>query len=258
MYQTLTYDVRDKIAYVTVSRPEVLNALNTETLRELFEVFQEIQNDPDVQCVILTGSGRAFVAGADIANMYQLNLADGRAMQQQGHNLMNFMEKIEKPIIAAINGYALGGGCELAMACDIRIASKKARLGLPETNIGVFPCFGGTYRLPHLVGMGIAKYLIYTGEHIPAEEAWRLGLVDILAEPDELMEKAGSIAQKIIKHSAVTIGAAKTAINNGYSVDVNTASTIAVEAFSLAFASEDRKEGMKAFLEKREPHFSNR
>jgi len=190
--------------------------------------------------------------------MHKMGLIDGRVMQQQGQELMNYMERMEKPIIAAINGFALGGGCELSMACDIRIASTKAKFGQPEINLGIIPGFGGTQRLPHLVGKGMAKYLIYTGDHISAAEAHRIGLVDFLVEPEELMAKAEEIAGKIAKRSTVAMGAAKVAINTGYFTPHTVGGVLEVEAFSQPFGSEDKMEGMGAFLEKREAHFQNK
>ena len=169
MYENIKYESRDNIAYVTVNRPKAMNALNMDVLNELYDVFTAIEADADIRAVILTGEGRAFVAGADIAQMNQLNALEGRQMMIMGHKVMNLIEAIEKPVIAAVNGFALGGGCELSMACDIRIASEKAKFGQPEVGLGIIPGFGGTQRLPRLVGKGMAKYLIMTAEMIKSE-----------------------------------------------------------------------------------------
>ena len=178
MYETIKYEVSGNIGYVTINRPKAMNALNGEVLDELYAAFTEVAADDQVKAVILTGEGKAFVAGADIAQMNQLDAIEGRALIAKGHKVMNYMESIEKPFIAAVNGFALGGGCELAMACDIRIASEKAKFGRPEVNLGIIPGFGGTQRLPRLVGKGMAKYVIMTAEMVGSEEAQRIGLVE--------------------------------------------------------------------------------
>ena len=170
MFETIKYEVKEGIAYVTVNRPKAMNALNTEVLGELHTAFEQVAADDEVKVAIVTGEGKAFVAGADIAQMKDLDAVAGRAMIAKGHSVMNLIEAIDKPVIAAINGFALGGGCELAMACDIRIASEKAKFGQPEVNLGIIPGFGGTQRLPRLVGRSMAKYLIMTAEMIGAEE----------------------------------------------------------------------------------------
>ncbi len=257
-YKNLLYEVKEKIAYITINRPDVLNALNPELMEELYDVFSVADKDPAVKCIIITGAGRAFVAGADISSMQTMSYIESRKMQQQGHDLMNHIEKVEKPVIAAVNGYALGGGNELAMACDIRVASTKAKFGNPEINLGWIPAMGGTQRLPHLVGKGFAKYMIYSGEHIRAEEAYRLGLADFLVEPEELMPKCEEIARKFCKKSLLALAAAKVAINNGYYQHPFVGGNIEIEAFTLPFAAEDRHEGINAFYEKREPDFKDR
>ena len=175
MFENLKYEVKDGIAYVTVNRPKSLNALSKEVLSELDEALDKINEDPEVKIAILTGEGRAFVAGADISQMVNLTGIEGQEMMKQGARVMNHIEDIDKPVIAAVNGFALGGGCELAMACDIRIASEKAKFGQPEVNLGIIPGFGGTQRLPRLVGKGMGKYLIMTAEYIDAQEAYRIG-----------------------------------------------------------------------------------
>lgn len=258
MYETIKYEVAEQIGYVTINRPKAMNALNTQVLDELHAVFTEIAADDNVQAVIVTGEGKAFVAGADIAQMKELTAVEGRAMMTKGHNVMNLMESIEKPIIAAVNGFALGGGCELAMACDFRIASEKAKFGQPEVNLGIIPGFGGTQRLPRLVGKGMGKYLIMTADMIDAQEAARIGLVEKVVAPEELMDTCKAIAQKIMAKAPLAIAAAKTVINTGYNLDMKTASTLEIEAFTGPFGSEDKMEGMSAFLEKRDAKFQKK
>lgn len=258
MYENIKYESRDNIAYVTVNRPKAMNALNMDVLNELYDVFTAIEADADIRAVILTGEGRAFVAGADIAQMNQLNALEGRQMMIMGHKVMNLIEAIEKPVIAAVNGFALGGGCELSMACDIRIASEKAKFGQPEVGLGIIPGFGGTQRLPRLVGKGMAKYLIMTAEMIPAEEAYHIGLVEKVVPAESLMEEAEKLAKTIASKAPVAVATAKTAINNGFDMDMKSASKFEIETFTAAFGSEDKSEGMSAFLEKRAPEFKNR
>lgn len=257
-YNTIKYDVKDGIAYVTVNRPKALNALNEEVLAELQDAFTGFATDKNAKAAIVTGEGKAFVAGADIAAMSEMNPMGGRNIGRSGHNLMNLMESIEKPIIAAVNGFALGGGCELSMACDIRIASEKAKFGQPEVGLGITPGFGGTMRLPRLVGRGMAKYLIMTAEMIDAQEALRIGLVEKVVPPEILMDEAEKVAKKIMSNAAVAVGICKRIINTGYNADMNVASTLEVEGFTATFATDDKKEGMAAFLEKRNPSFTDK
>lgn len=258
MYETIKYEVSGNIGYVTINRPKAMNALNGQVLDELYAAFSEFAADDQAKAAILTGEGKAFVAGADIAQMNQLNPIEGRALMIKGHKLMNYMESIEKPIIAAVNGFALGGGCELAMACDMRIASEKAKFGQPEVNLGIIPGFGGTQRLPRLVGKGMAKYLIMTAEIIDAQEAHRIGLAEKVVSPEELIPACEKLAQTIMAKAPIAIGVAKTTINNGYDLDMRAASTLEIEAFASAFASQDKGEGMTAFLEKRDANFQNK
>ena len=258
MYENIKYEVKESIAYVTVNRPQALNALNMDVLGELYDVFSTIEKDAEVKAVILTGEGRAFVAGADIAQMYELSSIEGREMMTLGHKVMNLIESIEKPVIAAVNGFALGGGCELSMACDIRIASEKAKFGQPEVGLGIIPGFGGTQRLARLVGKGMAKYLIMSAETIPASEAYRIGLVEKVVAPEELLPEAEKLAKTIASKAPVAIGSAKTAINNGYDMDMKSASRFEIETFTAAFSTDDKREGMGAFLEKRAPEFTGK
>lgn len=258
MYENIKYEVSEGIGYVTINRPKALNALNMDVLADLYAAFTEIEADKAVKAVIVTGEGKAFVAGADIAQMSQLNALEGREMMIMGHKVMNLIEAVEKPVIAAVNGFALGGGCELAMACDIRIASEKAKFAQPEVGLGIIPGFGGTQRLARLVGKGMAKYMIMTAEMISAAEAYRIGLVEKVAAPEELMDEAVKVAKTIAAKAPIAIATAKTAINNGYDMDIKSASKFEIETFTAAFGSDDKTEGMAAFLEKRAPEFKNK
>ena len=215
MYETLKYEVKGGIAYITVSRPKALNALSVEVLNELMAAFAAAEDDPDVKVVILTGEGRAFVAGADISQMVELTGIEGHEMMRHGARVMDFIENLSKPVIGAINGFALGGGCELAMACDIRIASEKAQFGQPEVNLGIIPGFGGTQRLPRLVGKGMGKYMIMTADYIRADEAKDIGLVEKVVAPEDLIPTCEEIAAKIIEKAPIAIKAAKIAVNSG-------------------------------------------
>ena len=258
MYEALKYEVKDGIAYITVCRPEALNALNSKVIAELYDAFAEFDADADARVAILTGDGRSFVAGADIGEMAGFNTLEAREFAKAGHRTMNFIENVSKPVIAAVNGFALGGGCELSMACDIRIASSKAKFGQPEVGLGLIPGFGGTQRLSRLVGKGMAKYLIYTAEVIGAEEAGRIGLVEKVVEPDELMPTCEAVAKTIMSKAPIAVGVAKHAINNGFDMDMKSASELEVSEFGISFSSEDLKEGTSAFLEKRAPEFKNK
>ncbi len=258
MYQTIKYEAKGSIGYVTINRPETLNALNKTVLEELFDVFSSISDDENIRAVILTGEGRSFVAGADIGQMSTLTVAEGRAFGAYGHKVMNLIENMEKPVIAAVNGFALGGGCELAMACDFRIASSKAKFGQPEVGLGITPGFGGTQRLSKLVGKGMAKLLILTAETINAEEALRIGLVEKVVEPDALIPACEEIAAKIASKAPIAVAMAKTCINKGYHLDMFSGCALEAEAFGGCFGTEDQKEGMKAFLEKRPAQFKNK
>lgn len=251
-------EINEGIAFITINRPNALNALNEALLDELIEVFINVKNNRDVKTIILTGKGKAFVSGADIAEMYELTPVEGRALMMKGHSVMNLIESMEKPVIAAINGFTLGGGCELAMACDIRISSERARFGQPEVNLGIIPGFGGTQRLSRLVGKGMAKYLIMTAEIISAEEALRIGLVERVVPAEELMGNAIKVAKTIMSKAPYAVSVAKSVINNGISLDMKSACTLEIESFTAPFSSDDKREGMAAFLEKRKPHFTNK
>ena len=257
-YKNILFEKEGNVAIVKINRPKALNALNSETLNELEQVIQEISKDKELYTVILTGEGKAFVAGADIAEMKDLNAKEGKAFGILGNRVFRNLEKLEIPVIAAVNGFALGGGCELAMACDIRIASTKAKFAQPEVGLGITPGFGGTQRLARLVGEGIAKELIYTCDMINADEALRIGLVNKVVEPDMLLEEAKVMANKIAKNAPIAVAQCKAAINRGFQMDIDNAVAFEAEAFGLCFSTEDQKEGMTAFLEKRDKSFKNR
>jgi enoyl-CoA hydratase len=232
--------------------------LNNDVLNDLFDAFTQLAKDDSVLAVIVTGEGKAFVAGADIAAMHAMTPVAGRDMISNGHRVMNLIENTPKPVIAAINGFALGGGCELAMACDIRIASERAKFGQPEVGLGIIPGFGGTQRLPRLVGKGMAKLLIMTGDIIDAQEANRIGLVEKVVAPEHLMEAATALAAKIISKAPLAVASAKTTIDNGYNLSMSAASNLEIEAFTGPFSSQDKTEGMGAFLEKRPAKFTKK
>ena len=221
-------------------------------------IFDTLKKDESVLGVIVTGEGKGFVAGADISQMRDLTVQEGRDMTILGQEVFTRIENLDKPVIAAVNGFALGGGCELAMACDIRVASDKAKFGQPEVNLGIIPGYGGTQRLPRLVGKGAAKYLIFTGEMISAEEAYRIGLADKVVPAEELMDSVVSMAKTIMSKAPISIKMAKHAINNGLNVDLKSGIAYEAEAYTTTFSTEDRIEGMSAFLEKRQAEFKNK
>ena len=249
----------NKVAIVTINRPKALNALNSETLKELDILIESLENDDEVYAVIITGAGdKAFVAGADITEMKDLNTIEGRRFSILGNKVFRRLENLEKPVIAAIPGFALGGGCELAMACDIRIATDKAKFGQPEVGLGITPGFGGTQRLARIVGLGKAKELIYTGRIMKADEALNIGLVNKVVEIDKLMEEAKAMANQIASNAPIAVKLCKVAINRGMQCDIDTALMYEAEAFGECFSTLDQKEGMTAFVEKREKNFQNK
>ena len=258
MYKMLRKEVNEGLAIITIDRPEALNALNNALLSELKDMFTELRDDEAVRAVILTGAGKAFVAGADIAAMNAMTPIEGREMMVLGHSLMDLIEDMEKPVIAAVNGFALGGGCELSMACDIRIASEKAKFGQPETGLGIIPGFGGTQRLPRLVGKAMAKYLLFTSDVIGADRALEIGLVEFVVPAESLMEEAEKIARKIMANGPIAVGLVKKAVNKGYDLPIREATSLEIELETVAFATEDKTEGMTAFQEKRDKHFQNK
>ncbi|MDD4421392.1 MAG: short-chain-enoyl-CoA hydratase [Bacteroidales bacterium] len=250
-YTKLIVDVKDKICTVKINNPEAMNALNSTILSELDEALTEIAANEEVSVVVITGEGRAFVAGADISQMSTMNATEGKAFGVQGSAVFRKIENLDKPVIAAINGFALGGGCELAMACDIRIASNKAKIGQPETGLGITPGFSGTQRLPRIVGPGKAKEIIYTAKPITADEAYRIGLVNSVVEPESLMDAAYAMAKQIAKNAPIALKYSKEAIDKGMQTDIDSAISLENDLFALCFSTEDQKEGMKAFFEKR-------
>ncbi|MCI0497037.1 MAG: enoyl-CoA hydratase-related protein [Thermoplasmata archaeon] len=251
-------DVRDRIATVTIDRQEALNALNADVLDELECAFYGLRCGGDADVVILTGAGRAFVAGADIGHMKGLSALEARAFAEKGQRVFDTIESMPQPVIAAVNGFALGGGTELAMSCDIRIASEKAKFGQPEVGLGVTPGFGGTQRLPRLAGRGNAKMLIYSGDVIGADEAYRIGLVQKIVPPEQLMDAAITLAKNIAAKGQVAVRLSKTMIDRGMDVDLRAGLDIEAEGFALCFASEDQREGMAAFIEKRKAAFKGK
>ncbi len=258
MYNNLLFEVNDGIAVVTLNRPKALNALNSETISELDSVFTEVSGRKDIKILILTGSGeKAFVAGADIAEMSKFTAAEGREMAVKAHRALATLESMPQVVIAAINGYALGGGCELSMACDIRIAADSAKFGQPEVNLGIIPGFGGTQRLTRLVGRGRAMELIFTTDMIDAAEAYRIGLVNKIVPKAELMDSCMQMAKKIMSKGMYGVSLAKSAINFGADIDMQAATRMEADLFGFCFSTDDQKEGMKAFLEKRPANFKD-
>ena len=258
-YETLLYEKADGIAKVTLNRPEALNALNSTVYNELYDVFESIENDDEVRVVILTGSGeKAFAAGSDVAEMANMDPIAAQKFMATIRKASDRIYNLTKPVIAAISGYALGGGCELAMCCDLRLASEKARFGQPEINLGLIPGASGTQRLPRLIGVAKAKEMIYLGDMIDAATALNLGLVNKVVPPESLMDEAMEWAKKLASKSSPVLAMAKMAINTGIDTDINSGLNMEARCDALCFATEDQKEGMKAFLEKRKAEFKNR
>jgi len=258
-YENVLLEKEDRIAILSINRPKALNALNNDTLVEIDKAVDEIKADDSIDVVIVTGAGdKAFVAGADIAFMQNLTAMEARAFGALGQAAFRKLEAMEKPSIAAVNGFALGGGCELAMACDFRIATTSAKFGQPEVGLGITPGFGGTQRLPRLVGPGMAKQMLYTADIIDANEALRVGLVNSVVAPEELMDFVKKIAKRIISKAPVAVRLSKAAANEGMQVDIDRSMTIEADAFGLCFATTDQKEGMGAFVEKRKPQFTGK
>jgi len=256
-YKNILSEISEKTCLITINRPKFLNSLNNETISELSDCIQNINTDSNIKTVIITGAeNKAFVAGADIKEFKSFNKEQGYNLSKNGHDsLFDLIEKSEKPFIAAINGFALGGGLELAMACHIRLASENAKLGLPEVTLGVIPGYGGTQRLPQLIGKGLATEMILTGKMISATEAFNYGLVNHVCPQDELLEACGRIAGKINKNSSQAIGRAIKAINACYHDGTNGFNS-EIELFASCFETEDFVEGTDAFLEKRKPNFN--
>ncbi len=258
-YENILLEIRGAIGVIKINRPKALNALNSATLDDLLAAASELSENEAVKVVIVTGEGnKAFVAGADIAEMRPMNPVQGLIFSQKGHIAISALEKLSKPVIAAVNGYALGGGFEVALACDIIYASEKARLGFPEVTLGILPGFGGTQRTARLVGLAKAKELILTGRVITAQEAYEMGLLNKVLPDDQLMASVEELAAKILAAGPVGVRLAKACINKSLSLDIDSGLDFEAEAFGLCFGTEDQKEGMAAFLEKRTPTYSGR
>ncbi len=259
-FSNILLEKRNSIAYVTVNRPKVLNALNMATMEELRAAFHDIKNDAGVRAVILTGAGeKAFIAGADIGELAKHDAVSGKEYTHRGQSVLNLIENLSKPVIACINGFALGGGCEIAMACTMRLASESAKLGQPEVKLGIIPGYGGTQRLPRLVGKGIAMQLVLTGEMISAQEALRIGLVnEVVVAAAELIPRAEAIAQKIIANAPLAVQYTIEAVNKGLEMTLAEGLYLEAVLFGAACATEDKREGTTAFLEKRAAGFKGK
>jgi enoyl-CoA hydratase len=255
-YENIILEMRGSIGVVKFNRPKALNALNSATLDDLLAATNELNEDDAIKVVIVTGEGnKAFVAGADIAEMQPMNPLQGLTFSRKGHVAISALEKLNKPVIAAVNGYALGGGFEVALACDIIYASEKARVGFPEVTLGILPGFGGTQRTAKLVGLAKAKELVFTGKVITAQEAYEMGLVNRVLPDGQLMAAVEELAAKILAAGPVGVRLAKACINKSLSLDIDSGLDFEAQAFGLCFGTEDQKEGMAAFLEKRTPTY---
>lgn len=255
-FTTLKLEKKEQLALLTFNRPEVLNALNTTVATESLQAIESIKHDPDVRVLILTGAGRAFVAGADIAEMNEKNAEQARIYSELGHRFMNTLQDLPQPVIAAVNGFCLGGGLEVALACDIRIASESAQFGLPETVLGIIPGWGATQRTARLLGAARTKELIFTGKRIKAPEALAMGLVNRVVPDEELMDVVLEMAETMCRQGQTSLRAAKTVINRGIDMNLDEALRLEIDTFVDLFDTDDRREGMTAFLEKRKPKFA--
>ncbi|MHC4605601.1 MAG: enoyl-CoA hydratase/isomerase family protein [Planctomycetota bacterium] len=258
-YEKIQLEVRDRIAYLTVNRPDKLNALNEQVIGELTEAFLDLRDNPEAGVVILAGAGeKAFVAGADISQFPEMTPTTARKIARKGQHLTRLIETLGKPVICAVQGYALGGGCELAMACTIRIASEKAVFGQPEVKLGLIPGYGGTQRLPRLVGLGRAMEIILTGSNVKADEALRIGLVNRVVPPDQLMATAEKIANKILAVGPKAVEFALDVTGRGMEMPLAQALELEADGFARTATTQDMPEGTKAFLEKRKPDFKGK
>jgi enoyl-CoA hydratase len=255
-YETITLNVADRIATITVNRPDKLNALNNRVIAELGEMIDSLRADRDVGGIILTGAGRAFVAGADISELEEVAGDSAEALAERGQSVFRRFETSPKPTIAAVNGFALGGGCELAMACHVRVASENAKFGQPEVKLGLIPGYGGTQRLPRLVGKGRALQLLLTGEMIDAQEAFRIGLVNRVVAANELLAAANAMMRAMLANAPLALAACVTAVNDGADAALDTALALEASAFGRLGATADKREGTRAFLEKRAATFT--
>ena len=258
-FENITYEKKGAIAYITINRPKVLNALNMATMEELRRAFHAIKQDGGVRVVILAGAGeKAFIAGADIGELARNNPVEAKAYTHQGQSVLNLIENCGKPVIACINGFALGGGCEIAMACTMRLATENAKLGQPEVKLGIIPGYGGTQRLPRLVGTGLAMQILLTGEMISAQEAHRIGLVNEVVPANRLIARAEEIAVKIIGNAPLAIQYCMEAVNEGLNMTLQEGLFLEATLFSVCCATEDKNEGTRAFLEKRAANFQGK
>jgi enoyl-CoA hydratase len=255
-YENLLVERKNAIAYIAINRPKVLNALNRATMSELQTVFTQLRDDHEIRVVILTGAGeKSFVAGADIGELEKNNPVEAKEYTHRGQAVLDLIENLGKPVIACINGFALGGGCELAMACTIRLAGENAKLGQPEVKLGIIPGYGGTQRLPRLVGRGVALQLLLTGEMITAQEAHRIGLLNEVVPAGQLIARAEAIAQAIMKNAPLAVQYCLEAVNHGMELTLKEGLYLEATLFSVSCATEDKKEGTTAFLEKRAANF---
>jgi enoyl-CoA hydratase len=257
-YKNIIVEKKDGVGTIKINRPQVLNALDKETISELLKAVKELEDDKKINAAILTSEGKAFIAGADIKQMKDMSPLEAKEFAELGHSLPMKIEESRLPFIAAVNGYALGGGCELMMACDICIAAKNAKIGQPEINLGISPGFGGTQRLPRIVGLMKAKELLLTGRNMDAQEAYEIGLVNKIVDDEKLMEEVEKLATGIAGKSAVQIAFIKALVNKGAHIDLNSACALEISYFSTSFSTHDQKEGMTAFLEKRKPSFKGK
>lgn len=255
-YKHIIFQIDEQIATITFNRPEVLNALSEASLKEFSHAVDKAAGDEEVRALILTGAGdKSFVAGADITEFLKFNALKAKLFSEMGHDIVNKLQELPIPVIAAVNGFALGGGCEIVIACDFIYASENAVFGLPEINLGIIPGFGGTQRLPRLIGKNRAKEMIFTGKMISAAEAQSMGLVNKVCSQDQLMDEVLNVAKIILSKGKVALRAAKQAVNTGMDVDLKTGCRIEIDAFAICLASPDAKEGTQAFLEKRAADF---
>ena len=255
-YKNLLVEFKDGIATVKINRPKALNALNSETLDELKHVGNALNDNKDVRIVIVTGEGeKAFIAGADILEMKDMNALEGMTFSQRGHEAFSTFENMDKPVIAAVNGFALGGGFEVALACDIIYASDKAKVGFPEITLGIFPGFGGTQRTAKLIGLAKTKELIFSGKTITAQEAYEMGLINKVVPHEELMKEVTVLAEKIKANGPISMKLAKECINKSLFLDIESGLLLEAKDFGLCFGTKDQKEGMTAFVERRKPTF---